>query len=108
MEEIKMSKKEIQSANCLAVEVGTNTPKHGDAGHGGITILQLEDNGGTTWTLKCKDVNGKEIKIENPKQITIELHGDSEAMTFLECLEFAVASLHNKYLKQLFHAYVAE
>jgi hypothetical protein len=105
MEEVKMSKKEIQSANCLAVEVGTNTPKGGDSG---ITILQLEDNGGTTWTLKCKDVNGKETKIENPKQITIELYGGSEAVTFLECLEFAVASLHNKYLKQLFPAYVAK
>jgi hypothetical protein len=48
---VKTFRKEISSANILSVETGTNTPCGGDAGHGGITIFKLKDEGATGWSL---------------------------------------------------------
>jgi len=80
--------REFSSANILSIEVGTNTPCGGDAGHGGVTILKLRDETNTCWNLKCDD-----HETDQPKEITIELRGDTEAETFIKALEFAVSVL---------------
>jgi hypothetical protein len=88
MSKIKMYTKEISSANILSIEVGTNTPCGGDAGHGGKTIFKLRDLGATAWTLRC---DGYEK--DQPAQFELELLGDTEAETFIESLEFAISVL---------------
>ena len=85
-ERIKMA---FWSANSLAVEVGTNTPKGGDAGHGGKTTLKLKDLGGTCWGITVR-TNGKDTTFKEFDEITLNLGGDSEANTFIEALRFAV------------------
>ena len=88
---IKTYKKTFSSANILSIEVGTNTPCGGDAGHGGVTVFKLRNEGGTAWELRC---NG--IKKEDPEEITIELYGDTEADTFIQALEYALSILKSQ------------
>jgi hypothetical protein len=93
---VKTFRKEISSANILSVETGTNTPCGGDAGHGGITIFKLKDEGATGWSLTF---DGK--KIDQPNEVTIELYGDTEADTFIEALEYSISILKaQRLLKQ--------
>ena len=88
-ERIKTFKKEISSANILSVEVGTNTPMGGDAGHGGITVFRLKDLGATAW--KCVVTRGLEqTEIEQPDLVTLVFYGDTEADTFMQALEYAL------------------
>jgi hypothetical protein len=56
-------RKEISSTNILSVETGTNTLGGGDAGHGGITLFKLKDEGATAWSLRFDD-----HKIDQPKE----------------------------------------
>jgi len=86
-------KKTFTLCNILDLEIGTNTPKGGDTGHGGRTLFKLVDAGGTDWYIKIVDSIGEHY-FESPKEITIVLGGDSEAKTFAEALLFA-----GKYLK---------
>jgi hypothetical protein len=90
---MQFEKKEIESFNILKVEVGTNCPMGGDAGHGGKTILRLSDEASTAWDIVVKDSYGNVNTIESPKEIELKLYGDSEAETFIEALEFAVNTL---------------
>jgi len=87
-------KKTFVHCNILDLEVGTNTPKGGDAGHGGLTLFKLIDGGGTDWRIRITDDSGSEHYFEMPQEITIVLGGDAEAKTFSEALLFA-----GKYLK---------
>lgn len=93
-EKVKTFKKEIWEANVLSVEVGTNTPMGGDAGHGGITIFTLTNKAATSWLIDVfagrRKEEGNAITIENPDQISIKLFGDTEAKTFMEALKFAL------------------
>jgi len=82
--------KTFTSCNILSCEVGTNTPRGGDAGHGGVTLFRLKDEGGTAWDIEMKLRNGETLHFENPESITIKLLGDTEAETFLSALKFAV------------------
>lgn len=79
---------QITSCNILRVSAGTSCPQGGDAGHGGITTIKFEDEGGTGW--KCI-VDG--IETDSPESIEIQLFGDSEAATMIEALEFAIETL---------------
>lgn len=88
--QLKPEKKLCCDVNCLVVEVGTNTPKGGDAGHGGRTLFELTDKSMTAWEVT---VDGKRIR--QPNTIKIELFGDSEALSFIEALEFAYHTLKN-------------
>jgi len=90
---VKTSKKTFTSANILTVEVGTNTPMGGDAGHGGKTIFRIVNEGATAWTLKLKDQYGNDHEVEDVNEVTIELYGDTEADTFVNALLFAVTEL---------------
>ena len=82
---------EFLGANILAVSVETNTPKGGDGGHGGLTIVSFKDLAGTGWDLFVDDK-----KIEQPHEITIHLYGDSEAQTIADALIFAGETLKQR------------
>lgn len=85
---IKTFHKEISNHNILKVEVGTNYPMGGDAGHGGRTVFGLKDLSSTAMSV---EVNGK--RIDYVDEVRIILSGDSEFETFLEALETAVTTL---------------
>jgi len=86
---------EISGANIIKVTVGTNTPRGGDAGHGGKTSIKLESNN-TSWKIKVKSTDGKTYQSDNPEEIMLELYGDSEASTIINALKFAVATLERQ------------
>ena len=78
-------KKELTSANILLVEAGTSAPQGGAASHGGKTVLQLIDEGGTDWHIT---IDGKDIG--SLGTLRIEFWGDTEADTFMRSLEYAL------------------
>jgi hypothetical protein len=85
---VKVFKKEFVGFCCLKITVGTNTPKGGDAGHGGRTILVIEDGSSCAWEV---DVDGQ--RFDHPNKLTIIMYGDDEARRLVEALEFAVKVL---------------
>lgn len=70
------------SANVIKVAVGTNTPRGGDTGHGGITVFEFRDLSGTDWEIRPQDDG-----------FVIILRGDTEAETFASALRFAADHL---------------
>jgi hypothetical protein len=79
---VETRQREFNSANILRVTVGTNCPQGGDTGHGGRTILVLEDGGGTDIR-----VNAGERSVE------LVFGGDTECETLIDTLEFAAKTL---------------
>jgi hypothetical protein len=79
---------EFFCANNLRVTVGTNCPQGGDSGHGGRTVLILEDTAGTD--LRC---SMDSTSASYTQRIEIVLGGDSECDTFIQALEFAARTL---------------
>lgn len=75
---------EITGANLLGVTVGTTGHRGGDSGHGGRTVLCIEDLGSTDINVTTARGRYGELKI------CIKLGGDSELDTLIEGLEFAV------------------
>jgi hypothetical protein len=90
MNRVETLSKTFTGANTLKVVAGTNTPQGGDAGHGGVTVLELRDEGGTCWHLVVEDNAGFIKRISDVKTIRLELFGDSEAATFIGALKFAL------------------
>ena len=88
MPKLTIYSKEITSANLLKVQVGTNCPQGGDAGHGGRTVLRLIDFGGTN--MRCC-IGGHDL-VDTTK-VEIVLLGDSEHETFISALDFALSVL---------------
>jgi hypothetical protein len=86
---VTVSKTDLQSANILAVTVGTNCPRGGDTGHGGRTVLILENESGTG-DVRC-GIDGAEP--ESVSRIEIVTGGDTECETLIDALEFAVNAL---------------
>jgi len=85
MPEPETFKKELTSANILLVEAGTNTPQGGAASHGGQTVLQLIDEGGTDWQVM---IDGKGPYTLGTLRVV--MRGDTEADTFMRALEWAL------------------
>jgi hypothetical protein len=83
--------RDITSANCLEVEVGTTGYKGGDTGHGGRTFLRIKDDGGTDMRVITKNDD-----VEYTEEFTLELGGDTELATFIEALKWAVSILEIK------------
>ncbi|TRZ90219.1 MAG: hypothetical protein D4R88_04050 [Methanosarcinales archaeon] len=81
---------EISSCNILKVGVETNTPMGGDSGHGGRTILTLENLASTD--IECEWNN-------EAKKLEIQLGGDTECETFRDCLKFAYLELSRQNIK---------
>lgn len=75
--------------NVLGVEVETNCPQGGDSGHGGYTSLVLRDEGGTDIEVSV---------LGGGKGVRIELGGDAECATFIQCLRFAADALERQWL----------
>ncbi len=82
---IKWKSKTFVSCNILKMLCGTNCPCGGDAGHGGKTILKLEDEACTDWEIY---VNGQ-LVCECPQTVTLILKGDTENETFIDALKYA-------------------
>ncbi|MCD6348666.1 MAG: hypothetical protein J7L91_03495 [Candidatus Korarchaeota archaeon] len=78
-----LSKRFFSHITSLALEVGTNVPQGGDAGHGGRTLLGLEDVKGNAWDLYVETESGELLKFEYPRKVDIVLYGDSEGLTFI-------------------------
>lgn len=94
VEPVQTLAKTFTHMNILTVKVGTNTPQGGDAGHGGKTVFELTDEGGTAWKVEVLDESGRARSYPyNFKRIRLELYGDAEAETFLKALDFAVKVL---------------
>lgn len=80
---VETETREFVSANILEVEVGTTGYCGGDTGHGCRTYFRLKD-------LSSTDI---EVYFSEDEGLEIELGGDCELDTFIDCLEFAIAKL---------------
>ncbi len=89
MPKVQLAFKEITGSKTLKVEVGTNCPKCGDAGHEGRTVLRL---------YTVEDSTGMAARVNDgalvdAKFFEIRLGGEAECDTFIEALEFAAQTL---------------
>ncbi len=80
---------EATSANILRVTVETSCPRGGDSGHGGRTLVELEDLASTDITVTPLTNNGN-------GGVRLELGGDTECETLIECLRFAADELERQ------------
>lgn len=79
--------KQIVGCNLIDVKVGTTGYCGGDGGHGGRTMIQLNDGGGTCWEfVKLHNEHGND-------GIRIALEGDSELTTIIEAFRYAADTL---------------
>ena len=96
---IKTVKRTEVSACITSIEVGTNCPRGGDAGHGGRTIIRLVDEGGTSMSVRIKPAysgkleEGREIPVDS---IEIIFGGDAEAEVIAQLLKFAGETLERQ------------
>jgi len=96
--EVPIRRRDIEDFNLLRVSAGTTCPAGGDAGHGGRTLVLLEDRGGTSWGVRITSHSGQSYTIGAPlnldlKSVEILLGGDAEADTIAEALEFAAETI---------------
>jgi len=96
--EVPVTSKEIVHLNLLSVSAGTTAPAGGDAGHGGRTLVSIEDKGGTNWGVQITSHSGQSYIVGGPmelslKSVEILLGGDAEAETIAEALEFAAETI---------------
>ncbi len=83
---------QITSANTLRVTVWTTGLMGGDTGHGGRTVFQLTDEGGTD--IRCYVRQAGEVTaFEELDSVAIVFGGDTELETFIMALEYAAAQL---------------
>lgn len=80
------------SANIMTIEVGTNCPQGGDAGHGGRTFLRIHNDSCTNLRVRVND--GKLVDADS---VELVLGGDTECETFIQVLEYAVATLKENF-----------
>ncbi len=85
--ELRTSRKTITHANILEVEFGSNCPRGGDAGHGGVTLFRLKDHGSTSADIRYA---GRKIGELADGELELVLRGDAECETFMEALRFAL------------------
>ena len=84
----------ISDMNVLQVTAGTNGYQGGDSGHGGRTILKIEDLASTDLRVKVKERSrGTASELIEADSVEIVLGGDAELDTFIRALEFAVQTL---------------
>ena len=82
---IPIISREINSANILHVEAGTNGYHGGDTGHGCRTYFQVVDLGGT-------DIQVRPVG-RNNRGFEVVLSGDYELETIIQALGFVVRVL---------------
>jgi hypothetical protein len=88
MIKIPLTSRTFANANILRIDVGTNCPCGGDAGHGGRTVLRFVNEGATNMHVRID--GGASL---SPDQIELVFGGDTENETLIQALEFAVAAL---------------
>ena len=84
---------EATSANILSVTVETNTPKGGDTGHGGKTVITFKDHASTDMRIKSDN----DSTYNNVEEISLLFGGDTEYETLIRCLKFAVYELEKQH-----------
>jgi len=103
--EIDLMCKEFVDACIMRICVGTNTPKGGDAGSGGRTVIEIDVAGGCATSVSLFDDKGTEIAEfdsftlyePNLGKIRIILYGDAEARNIIKALSFASKILKLQY-----------
>lgn len=88
LNKLKPASEEFVSANILHAKAATNCPRGGDAGHGGVTVIELRDEAGTCWTVIADGV-----VVEQPRSIQLVLQGDCECVTIVDALRWAANTL---------------
>ncbi len=81
---INTLRKDIEGANILTVEAGTNGYKGGDSGHGSRTFIKIEDASSTDIRIKVN---------ETEDGVSLIFGGDSELRTVIESLHFITDTL---------------
>ena len=81
---VPLATKTIESMNILTVGAGTNCPKGGDSGHGGLTTIVFENDASTDMRV---EVDGKYYG--NVDKIVLTFGGDTECDTLIKALGFA-------------------
>lgn len=77
------------SANILEVAVETNCPRGGNSSHGGRTVLELVDCAST-------EIQAVVFERDGCRGVRLELGGDTECSTLIECLRFAAGELERQ------------
>lgn len=85
---IKVKEKEISCCNIIRVAAGTTGMMGGDTGHGGRTVIEIEDLGSTDIECEWQD-----------RKLTMVLGGDSELITIIQALEFITTTLKKECAK---------
>jgi len=94
--EVFIEKATFHSANILTIRAGTNTPQGGDTGHGGRTLLELQNEAATDMRVEIeRDTVSAEPNAVS--KVRIILGGDTEAKTFIGALEFALNTLKEQH-----------
>ena len=83
---------EFWSATALKAECGTNGYHGGDGGHGSRTYVMISDIGGTDISIKAY----KPDIVFGNGYVIIELTGDSELHTIIDCFKFIAETLEKQ------------
>ena len=81
------------SDNILTAEAATTGVMGGDSGHGGVTYLELADDGGTDMSIEYDDEADGYMHTAKCERIKLFFGGDSELETFRMSLTFAASVL---------------
>jgi len=87
--EVKTYKREIIDFDLLEVETGTNTPRGGDAGHGGVTTFRIATDG--EYALRV-DQDGE----RKCQEIQLTMAGDAACRAFVRALRVATEILEHQ------------
>lgn len=90
--EVEVYSREIWDANVIRVSAGTTGFCGGDSGHGGRTIIGIEDLGSTDLRIRVKTHSHfgecDTYETEDAEKIEIILGGDAELVTIVKGLKW--------------------
>lgn len=89
---VKLAGAEVMDACIIRVMAGTNCPQGGDAGHGGRTIVLIQDLSSVAMDA---EIDGE--LHEGVNKIRLVFSGDAECRTLIEGLKAAVAHLESQH-----------
>jgi hypothetical protein len=92
---MKSKSKDVQSACITECRIATNCPQGGDSGHGGRTVFELTNLGGTDLSVSLDDDNGNYREFNDVTTVRIRLGGDCEAENLCRLLRWAANELEN-------------
>ena len=90
-----MAQKEFEGLNIIAVEGSTECPGTGNSGE---TRIVWSNERATNWKAKiCPQFDERIQRFNNFRSVEIILHGDHEARTFIESIEYMASELREQY-----------